>query len=151
MYFEIRINILGNEAVVCYNVVLILGIVFKAVSYRGLIRSIGTRVIWDRYQSPSLNKKMKQSLIVLAFNVTLTAKVTSWRSVAHMCFHTSTNFSLKSHRLFFSHTSAEMRGKNTPERKFASTGDRNHNHQAKSPTRSLLSYPGGVCTYSISS
>ena len=34
------------------------------------------------------------------------------------------------------------RGKNTPERKFASTGDQPHNHQAMSPTRSPLSHPG---------
>ena len=30
---------------------------------------------------------------------------------------------------------------NTPERKFASTGDRTHNHQVMSPTRSPLSHP----------
>ena len=32
----------------------------------------------------------------------------------------------------FSHASAEVRGKNTPERKFASTGDQAHNHQIMS-------------------
>ena len=32
----------------------------------------------------------------------------------------------------------------TPERKFASTGDRTHNHQVLSPTHSPLSHPGGV-------
>ena len=37
--------------------------------------------------------------------------------------------SFQSHRLLFSHTSAEVRGENTPERKFASTGSRIHNHQ----------------------
>ena len=36
----------------------------------------------------------------------------------------------------------EVRGENTPERKIASTGDRTHNHQVVSPTRSPLSHPG---------
>ena len=34
-----------------------------------------------------------------------------------------TKLSFQSHRLLFSHASAEVRGENTPERKFASTGD----------------------------
>ena len=55
-----------------------------------------------------------------------------------------TNFSYQSHRLLFSHASAEVRGENTPERKVASTGDRTHNHKVTSPTRSPLSHPGGV-------
>ena len=54
------------------------------------------------------------------------------------------NFSFQSHRLLFSHASAEVRGENTPESKFASTGDRTHNHQVMSPTRSPLSEPGGT-------
>ena len=59
--------------------------------------------------------------------------------------HTSTNTtSFQSHRLLFSHAFAEVRGKNTPERKVASTGDRTHNHQVMSPTRSPLSHPGGA-------
>ena len=37
-----------------------------------------------------------------------------------------------------------VRGENTPERKVASTGDRTHNHQVMSPTRSPLSHPGGA-------
>ena len=41
----------------------------------------------------------------------------------------------------FSHASAEVRGENMPERKVASTGDRTHNHQVMSPTRSPLSHP----------
>ena len=41
------------------------------------------------------------------------------------------------------YASAEVRGENTPERKVASTGDRTHNHQVTSPTRSPLSHPGG--------
>ena len=49
---------------------------------------------------------------------------------------------LQSHRLLFSQSSAEVRGENTPERKFASKGDRTHNHQVLSPTRSPLSHPG---------
>ena len=49
----------------------------------------------------------------------------------------------QSHRLLFSHASAEVRGENMPERKVASTWDRTHNHQVMSPTRSPLSHPGG--------
>ena len=96
--------------------------------------------------------RYKHWLVVLGFNATLTAKVISWRSVTHMCFlafsHTSTNttFLSKSHRLLFSNASAELRGENTPERKFASTGDRTHNHQVMSPTRSPLSHPDGYDT-----
>ena len=44
----------------------------------------------------------------------------------------------------FSHVSAEVTGENTPERKAASTGDRTHNHQVTSLTRSPLSHPGGA-------
>ena len=80
-------------------------------------------------------------LIILGFNATLTAKVISWRSVTHMCFLA---FSHQSHRLLFSHASAEVKGENTTERKFASTGYRTHNHQVMSPTRSALSHPGGA-------
>ena len=36
----------------------------------------------------------------------------------------------------------QVRGENTPERKVASTGDRTHNHQVMSLTRSPLSHPG---------
>ena len=50
--------------------------------------------------------------------------------------------SFQSHRLRFSHASAEVRGENTPERNFASTGSRTHNNQVMSPTRSPLSHPG---------
>ena len=50
--------------------------------------------------------------------------------------------SFQSHRLPFSHTSVEVGGENTPERKYASTGDRTHNRQDMSPTRSPLSHPG---------
>ena len=55
-----------------------------------------------------------------------------------------------SHRLLFSHVSVEVRGENKPERKVASTGDRTHNHQVMSPTRSPLIHPGGaVYTYKL--
>ena len=50
--------------------------------------------------------------------------------------------SFQSHQLLFSHASAEVRGENILERKFASTGSGTHNHQVISPTHSLLSYPG---------
>ena len=88
-------------------------------------------------------------LVVLGFNATLTAKVISWRSVTHVCFlaflhQYKHNFSFQSHRLLFSHASAEVRGENTPERKVASTGDRALNHQVMSPTRSPLSHPAGL-------
>ena len=55
--------------------------------------------------------------------------------------------SFQSHRLLFSHASAEMRGENTPERKFASTEDGTPNHQVMSLTRSPLSHSGvaSVC------
>ena len=55
-----------------------------------------------------------------------------------------TQLSIQNHRLLFSHASAEVRGENTLEREFASTGSRTHNHQAMSPTRSPLSHPGGA-------
>ena len=55
--------------------------------------------------------------------------------------------SFQSHRLLFSHASAEVRGENTPERKVASTGDRTHNHQVIIPTRSPLSHPGGALNH----
>ena len=55
-----------------------------------------------------------------------------------------TQVSLQSHRLLFSHVSADVRGENTPGRKLASTEKRTHNHQVMSPTRSPLSYPGGA-------
>ena len=44
--------------------------------------------------------------------------------------HTNTTYSFRSHRLIFSHASAEVSGENTPERKVASTGDRTHNYQS---------------------
>ena len=50
--------------------------------------------------------------------------------------------SFQSHRLIFSHASAEVRVENTPERKIVSTGSRTHNHQVMSPTRPPLSHPG---------
>ena len=55
-----------------------------------------------------------------------------------------THFSFQSHRLLFSHASAEVRGENSLERKFASTGDQTHNHQVTCRTRSALSQPGGA-------
>ena len=52
--------------------------------------------------------------------------------------------SFQSHRLLFSHGSAEVRGENTPERKFASTRSRTHKHQVMSLTRTRLSHPGAL-------
>ena len=54
-----------------------------------------------------------------------------------------TQLSFQSHQLLFSHASAEVRGENTPERKFASIGYRTHNHQIMSLTCLKLSHPGG--------
>ena len=55
-----------------------------------------------------------------------------------------TQLSFQSHRLLFSHASAGVRGENTLERKFASTGDQTRNHQVLSPTHLPLSHPGGA-------
>ena len=60
-----------------------------------------------------------------------------------------TQLSFQSHRLLFSHASAEVRGENTLERKFASTGDRTHNHHVMSPTRSPLSHRGGAVAFRV--
>ena len=49
----------------------------------------------------------------------------------------------------FLKSSAEVRGEKTPERKLASTGDRTHNHQVKSPTRSPLNHPGGARNFIV--
>ena len=46
----------------------------------------------------------------------------------------------------FSHADAEVRGENTLERKYASMGERTHNHQVMSPTRSPLSHPDEAVT-----
>ena len=82
----------------------------------------------------------------------LTGKVMSWRSMTRMCFlafshQYQDNFSFQSHRLLSSHAFAEVRGEKTPERRVASTGDRTHNRQVMSPTRSPLSHPGGAGKY----
>ena len=55
-----------------------------------------------------------------------------------------TYLSLQSHRLLFSHASADVRGKNIMERRFASTGNQTHNHQIMSLTCSPLSHPEGA-------
>ena len=55
-----------------------------------------------------------------------------------------TQISFQSHRLLFSHDLAELRGENTQERNFASTGYQTHNHRVMSPTCLPLSHPGGA-------
>ena len=45
-----------------------------------------------------------------------------------------TQLSFQSHQLLSSHASAEVRGKNTLDRKFASNGSGTQNHQVMSPT-----------------
>ena len=50
-------------------------------------------------------------------------------------------------QLFFPQASAEVRGENTPERKFASTMDQTHIHQVMSLTRSPLSHPHGALLF----
>ena len=57
-----------------------------------------------------------------------------------------TQVSFQSHRQLFSHASEE-RGERAPERKFAPTGCRTHNHQVMSQTCSPLSHPGGRVWY----
>ena len=54
-----------------------------------------------------------------------------------MCFFS------QSHRLLFSHALVEVRGKNTPERKFISTGYRTQKHQVMCQTHSSPSHPCG--------
>ena len=54
-----------------------------------------------------------------------------------------TQLSFQSHRLLFSHASAEVRGEKTLERKLAFTRYRTQNHQVMSPKRSPLSHPIG--------
>ena len=53
-----------------------------------------------------------------------------------------TQISFQSHRLLFSHASAEVKGENVPERNFASTRSQTHNHQVMSLTCSPLSQLG---------
>ena len=65
-----------------------------------------------------------------------------WRICVSWLSHTSTNTFFQSHGLLFSHASADVRGENTPERKFASTWYRTHNHQVMSLTSSPLSNTG---------
>ena len=55
----------------------------------------------------------------------------------------------QSHSLLFSHASAEVRGKNTPEGKLASTGSQTHNHQVMSPTLPPLSHTGRADSFQI--
>ena len=62
--------------------------------------------------------------VVLGLNATLTVKVISWRSVTHICFPefltpVPIELFFQSHLLLFSHASTEVRGENTPKRKFA--------------------------------
>ena len=81
-------------------------------------------LVWSKILS-SGNELKVYWLVVVGFNATLTDKVISWWDTCISWFsHTSTNnFSFWSHRLLFSHASAEVRGENTPARKVISTGD----------------------------
>ena len=83
---------------------------------------------------------------VLGFNAALTASHIMVVGDAYVFpgFLTPVQTKLFFPKPLFSHASAEVRGENTPERKVASTVDRTHNHQVMSPTRSLLSHPGGA-------
>ena len=88
------------------------------------------------------------------FNATLTAKVISWRSVTQYVFPgfltpVLTQLSFQSHLLLFSHASAEVRGENTPKRKFASTVSRTHKHWVTSPIHSPLSHPCGQLSFRV--
>ena len=58
-----------------------------------------------------------------------------WRTCVSWLSHTSTNtIFFQSHRLLFSHASAEVKGENMPEKNFASTRSRTHNHLVMSLT-----------------
>ena len=57
---------------------------------------------------------------------------------SHQLWPVVTQLSFQSHQILFSHASAEVKGENTPERKFASTGSGTHDHQVMSLTRSPL-------------
>ena len=50
-----------------------------------------------------------------------------------------TQLSFQNHRLLFSHASAEERGENTEERKFALTGHRRHKHHRARAYKTFLS------------
>ena len=111
-------------------------------------------ILYKLFQFESLKFVVWERLVALGFNATLTAKVISWRSVTHMSFLAFShqyqhNFSFQSHRILFSHASAEVRGENTPQRKVSSTGDRTHNHLVMSPTRSPVSHPCGAVWESV--
>ena len=71
-------------------------------------------------------KSLRCWLVVLGFNGTLTAKSCHggrWRTCVSWLSHTPvlTQLSFQSHRLHFSHASAEVRGDNTPRRKESSS------------------------------
>ena len=84
-------------------------------------------------------------LEVFGFDVTLIAMVISWRSMSPgFLTPLLTQLSFQSHRLLSSHALPQVRGENTLDRKFHSTGPLTHNHQAMTPTRSPLSHPGGA-------
>ena len=80
-------------------------------------------------------------LVLLRFNATFIAKVISWRlEIPSFPTPLLTQISFQSHRLLFSHASAEVRGENTLERNLASTGSQTHNQQVMSLTPSSLSH-----------
>ena len=73
-------------------------------------------------------------LVVLWFNATLTAKVGDAHVFPGFLTPVLTQIPFQSQQQLFSHASAEVRGKNMPERKFASTGSQADNHQVMSLT-----------------
>ena len=83
-------------------------------------------------------------LVVLGFNVTLTAKVISWQQVTLSHTSANTTFFSKLPTTFLTCFCRGARRKNTPERRFTSTMYQTHNHQVMSLTRSPLSHPGGA-------
>ena len=60
-----------------------------------------------------------------------------------------TQLSFQSHQLLFSHALVEVRGENTPERKFTTTGYRTWDHQVTSLTCSPLSHPDGATNFRL--
>ena len=58
-----------------------------------------------------------------------------------------TQISFQSHRLLFLTCFIRGEGENMPERNFAPTGSRTHNHKVMSQTLSRLSHPGGATAF----
>ena len=90
-----------------------------------------------------INDQRFQSLVVLGFNTTLTAKVCDAHVFPGFLTPVLPKLSFQSHRLLSSHNSAKVRDENTPDRRFASNRSQIHNHHVMSLTCSPLTHLGG--------